>query len=172
MTVRKIMLFPENKEILRAKAIHVHAMNQEVKRLIADLKDTLLACHDGMGLSAPQINKLLRIMVVRLETQSGLDNKAGSMVVFVNPEIIESGDEQKDFDGCLSIPGLYGETTRPHFLHITGLDEDGKPAEQVFLGYSAAAVHHQIDHLNGVLFIDRVTTMKDLCQIQVDDSRR
>lgn len=170
MTVRRIMLFPEDKAVLRAKSDPVQSMNQRTKRLVADLKDTLLACQDGVGLAAPQINELLRVVVVRLGAKNDWDQEAGPPIALVNPEITESGDERKDFDGCLSFPGLYGETIRPHFLRVIGLDEDGKPMDQIYQDFDAVVVHHEIDHLNGVLFIDRVKTLKDLYQVEKDAS--
>lgn len=170
MAVRKIMLFPEDKSVLRAKSNPVQSMNLKTKRLIVDLKDTLLACLDGVGLAAPQINEHLRVVVVRLGANNDWDHEAGPPVALVNPVIIESGEERKDFDGCLSFPGLYGETIRPHFLHITGLDEDGNPIDQIYQGSNAVVVHHEIDHLNGVLFIDRIQTLKDLYRVEKDAS--
>ena len=88
----------------------------------------------------------------------------------INPKIIKASDEQKDFDGCLSFPGLYGETVRPHHLRISGLDERGKPFKRVFKGFDAVVVHHEIDHLNGVLFIDRVENSEDLYQVRMDEN--
>lgn len=172
MAVRKIMLFPEDKAVLRAKSNPVQSMNQKTKRLIADLKDTLLACQDGVGLAAPQINEHLSVVVIRLGAKNDWDNEAGPPIAFVNPEIIESGEEQKDFDGCLSFPGLYGETIHPHFLRVTGLDEDGNPLDQIYRGFDAVVVHHEIDHLNGTLFIDRISSINDLYRTNADDSGR
>ncbi len=170
MAVRKIMIFPEEKAVLRAKSEPVRSMDQRTKRLIADLKDTLLASQDGVGLAAPQINELLRVVVVRLGAQNDADRAAGPPVALVNPEIMEAGEEQKDFDGCLSFPGLYGETVRPHFLRVTSLDEGGNPLDQIYQGFDAVVVHHEIDHLDGVLFIDRVHTLKDLYRVEKDAS--
>jgi len=170
MAVRKIMIFPEDKAALRAKSDPVQSVNQRTKRLIADLKDTLLTCQDGVGLAAPQINEHLRVVVVRLGAKDDWDDKAGPPVALVNPEIIESGEERKDFDGCLSFPGLYGKTVRPHFLRVIGLDENGDPMDAIYQGFDAVVVHHEIDHLNGVLFIDRIKTMEDLYRVEKDAS--
>lgn len=170
MAVRKIMLFPENKAVLRVKSDPIQSVNQRTKRLIGDLKDTLLACQDGIGLAAPQINEHLRVVVVRLGAKNDWDREAGPPIALVNPEIIESGEERKDFDGCLSFPGLYGETIRPHFLRIIGRDENGNPLDQIYQGFDAVVVHHEIDHLNGVLFLDRIKTLKDLYRVEKDAS--
>lgn len=172
MPVRKIMIFPEDKAVLRATSDPVRSMNSSTKRLIVDLKDTLLSCRDGVGLAAPQIKEHLWVVVVRLGARNDWDSEAGPPVALVNPEITESGEERKDFDGCLSFPGLYGETVRPHFLRVTGLDEDGNLFHQIFHGFDAVVVHHEIDHLNGALFIDRITSMQDLYRINIDESGR
>ncbi len=88
--------------------------------------------------------------------------QAGPSMAMINPEIIEASGERRDFDGCLSFPDLYGETTRPHHLRITGLDEDGKPFDRAYEGFNAVIIHHEIDHLDGVLFIDRIENLQDL----------
>jgi hypothetical protein len=79
---------------------------------------------------------------------------------------MEARDEEEDFDGCLSFPGLYGVTVRPHYLRVTGLDEAGRPFDRIFEGFDAVVVHHEIDHLDGVLFIDRVERLEDLYHVR------
>lgn len=170
MAVREILLFPTDKSALRKKSDPVHKMNRQAQRVIKDLKDTLNACQGGVGLAAPQINEHTRIVLVCLGAENDWDRKAGPPIALVNPKIIESGDEQKDFDGCLSFPGLYGETIRPHYLRVAGLGEDGKPFDQIFTGFDAVVVHHEVDHLNGVLFIDRIENLTDLYRVNKDDS--
>lgn len=153
---------------LRAVSDPVRLMDRRIKQLITDLKDTLLTCQEGVGLAAPQIDRHFRVVVVRLGARDDFDSEAGPPVALVNPEIIEAGEERKDFDGCLSFPGLYGETIRPHFLRVNSLDENGNPVNAVYQGFDAVLVHHEIDHLNGVLFIDRVKSLKDLYRIEKD----
>jgi peptide deformylase len=110
------------------------------------------------------------VVIVCLGSEMDGKWRAGPPIVFVNPQIVETADERKDFDGCLSFPGLYGETKRPHSLRVTGLDEEGQSFDRVIDGFNAALVHHEIDHLDGVLFIDRVEKWKDLYRISVDES--
>ncbi len=162
MTIRDILIYPQHKAELRRKSDPVAGLNSKVGRLILDLKDTLQSNSDGVGLAAPQINSHQRVVVVRLRGASDERDEPGSPIALVNPKIIEASDERKDFDGCLSFPGLYGETVRPHRLHVTGLDEDGKSLDRVFEGFDAVVVHHEIDHLDGVLFIDRIENWDDL----------
>jgi peptide deformylase len=169
MTVRDILIYPQHKAELRRKSDPVAGLNRRVMRLILDLKDTLQANSDGIGLAAPQINNHKRVVIVRLGTASDGSDEPGPPIALVNPKIIESSDERKDLDGCLSFPGLYGETSRPHRLRVTGLDEDGKSFDRVYEGFDAVVVHHEIDHLDGVLFIDRIENWDDLYTVRKNE---
>jgi peptide deformylase len=170
MTVRDILIYPQHKAKLRRKSDPVGGLNKRVVRLILDLKDTLQASSDGIGLAAPQINNHKRVVVVRLGAVGEGSTVPGLPVALINPEIIEFSDERKDFDGCLSFPGLYGETSRPHRLRVTGLGEDGKSFDRFFEGFDAVVVHHEIDHLDGVLFIDRIENWADLYTVGKNSS--
>lgn len=171
MAVRDIVLYLENEAALRTKSKPVRRVTRQVKKLVRDLKDTLDA-HPGIGLAAPQINVHSRVVVVRLgggRDDDGNESEPGPPLALINPQVVEAGSEERDFDGCLSFPGLYGETARPHYLRVTGIDEAGHPFERVFEGFDAVVVHHEIDHLNGVLFIDRVESIEDLYQVREDE---
>lgn len=170
MAVREILIYPQHKEELCRKSDPVIRVKRPVKQLIRDLKDTLQTNSDGDGLAAPQINVHQRVVIVCLGSEMDGKWQAGPPIVFVNPQIVEAGDERKDFDGCLSFPGLYGETVRPHQLRVTGLDEEAQPFDRVFDGFNAVLVHHEIDHLDGVLFIDRIEKLEDLYRISVDQN--
>jgi peptide deformylase len=162
MTVRKILLYSEDAAALRQKSEPVQKLNKRIQGLIRDLKDTLMACSDGAGLAAPQINVHQRVVVVRLGLRDEDDDTTVIPTALINPEIFEARDERRDFDGCLSFPGLYGTTRRPHFLMVKALDETGQPIERVFEDFDAILVHHEIDHLDGVLFIDHIEQPEDL----------
>jgi peptide deformylase len=170
MTVQKILLYPEDKITLRARSEYVHQFNEHNKQLIEDLKDTLLAHTNGIGLAAPQINNLKRVVVVRLESADNESHESSLPIALINPEIIAASDERRDFDGCLSFPGLYGETVRPHYLEVSGFDENGEPFHRNYESFDAVVVHHEIDHLNGVLFIDRIEKYEDLYRIYIDEN--
>ncbi len=169
MAVREIVLYTENPEPLRKKSRPVQGVGRRVGKLIRDLKDTLNDHGEGVGLAAPQINVHRRVVVVRLGYKPGEESEAGPPIALVNPKIVEARGEQKDFDGCLSFPGLYAETERPHYLRVTGLDQWGQPFDRTFEGFDAVVVHHEIDHLDGVLFIDRVESVEDLYQLARDE---
>lgn len=166
MATREIVLYPEDADVLRKQSTPIGDMTGPVRRLIQDLKNTLNNHPEGIGLAAPQIGGHRRVVVVRLGGGQQSEGDPGPPIPLVNPEIIEAEDEKKDFDGCLSLPGLYGETVRPHYLRVTGLDEAGDSFDRVFEGFDAVVVHHEIDHLDGVLFIDRVEGLEDLYHLQ------
>jgi peptide deformylase len=166
MAVREIVLYLENEAALREKCEPVRRIDRRVRRLVQDLKDTLNDHPEGIGLAAPQVNAHSRVVVVRLGGGQDDESEPGPPLPLINPEIIEARDEEKGFDGCLSFPGLYGETVRPRYLRVTGMDERGNPFDRVFEGFDAVVVHHEIDHLDGVLFIDRVESMEDLYQVR------
>jgi peptide deformylase len=169
MAVRDIVLYLENEAALRRKSQPVRRVTRRVKRLVRDLKETLNDHANGVGLAAPQINVHSRVVLVRLgggQDDEGNKREPDPPLALIDPQIAEAGDEKRDFDGCLSFPGLYGETVRPHYLRVTGLDEAGHPFDRVFEGFDAVVVHHEIDHLDGVLFIDRIENIEDLYQVR------
>jgi peptide deformylase len=168
MAVRDVVLFAENETVLRKKCEPVRAINRRIEDLIQDLKDTLVHHSEGIGLAAPQINIHRRVIVVRFGGRSGAQGKPSPPIALINPQIIETGYEQRDSDGCLSFPGLFAQTVRPHLLEVSGLDEWGQPFHCIFGGFDAVVVHHEIDHLNGVLFIDRVEGVEDLYRVHSD----
>ncbi len=176
MAIREIILYPEQEEILRTESEPVRLVNRRIKKLLRDLKDTLLDRPEGVGLAAPQIGVHIRVVLVRLNARAETGDEdeaetheADPPIALINPEIIEEGNPKKDFDGCLSLPGLFGETVRPHRLRVKGLDEQGRPFDRVFEGFDAIVVHHEIDHLNGVLFIDRIADIKDLYRLKENE---
>ncbi len=170
MSIKPIVLYNENEAALRKESKPVRTINRRVKKLVQDLKDTLMQRDDGIGLAAPQINVHSRVVLVRLGSRDSEDSKPGDPEVLINPEIIAAKNDKHDFDGCLSLPGLYAETVRPHYLRVTGLDEQGNPFERVFEGFDAVLVHHEIDHLDGILFIDRLESVNDLYTIKKDEN--
>lgn len=168
MTVKEIALYPDRADVLRKESEPVGAVTRRVRRVVQDLKDTLNAHQEGIGLAAPQIGVNTRVVVVRLGGGQE-DSEPDPPLALINPEVVEASDPRRDFDGCLSLPGLYGETVRPHYLRVTGLDQAGCPFDAVFQGFDAVVVHHEIDHLNGVLFIDRVEHPEDLYHLRENE---
>jgi peptide deformylase len=156
MSVRPILLYERNEEALRKRSEPFLEVSNDARQLVTDLKDTLLRHANGIGLAAPQIGVHKRAIVGCFGSDKGKNH--APPIGIINPIIIEAGRELPDFDGCLSFPGLYAETVRPHFIRLQGIDESGKVFEWTLDGFDAVMVHHEVDHLNGVLFIDRVSS--------------
>ena len=169
MAVRDIVLYVKNEAALRKKSAPVRQVNRRIKKLIRDLKETLAEHPEGIGLAAPQINVHQQVALVRLGSRNEDCQEPDPPIALIKPKIIEARDEDNDFDGFLSFTGLFAETKRPHYLRVTGLDERGKPFDRVFEGFDAVLVHHEIDHLEGVLFIDRVESVDDLYRVREDE---
>ena len=109
--------------------------------------ETMVA-HDGVGIAAPQIGKNLQVAIVEVDEEDRFE--------LINPEIIESSGESVDVEGCLSIPHTYGTVKRADEITVRYFDREGEEMEAQAFGYLARAIQHEIDHLNGVLFIDKM----------------
>lgn len=143
MTVLRIVV--EGEEVLRQKAQKVKRVTKRLQRLLDDMLETMHHA-DGVGLAAPQVGQSLRAIVV--------DVGQGPLQL-INPEIVAAGGQQTDLEGCLSIPGRVGYVTRAAEVVVTGLDRSGQPARIEGTGLLARALQHEIDHLDGILFVDR-----------------
>ncbi len=154
MAIREIITLGH--PTLRQKARKVTRFGPEVKKLIDDMIETMRAA-PGVGLAAPQINVPERVIVVELPA----DEETGApaeLYAFVNPEIVRASRETEEGqEGCLSIPGYVGEVERHVEIIVRGQDAYGKPQRVKAQGYLARIFQHEIDHLNGILFIDRVS---------------
>ena len=143
--------------VLRKKATRVEGIDEEIRQLVIDMVETMNA-EKGIGLAAPQIHRSLALFIIQVP-QDGPDDTCipGQLYVFFNPKIISYSREQSECsEGCLSIPKVYGRVNRPLKVTIEATDLEGKRFTQEFLGLEARAVMHENDHINGVLFIDRL----------------
>jgi peptide deformylase len=130
-----------------------------MQRLINDMIDTMHEYH-GVGLAAPQIHEDLRLFVALLDDDPGADSDA---VVIVNPEIVQLSEEKAEgWEGCLSIPDIRGMVPRYTDIVVRALDRTGKKVELNLKGFPARVAQHETDHLDGVLFFDRMTSMQSL----------
>jgi len=129
----------------------VNEVTPETRRFVKDMFETMYFTN-GVGLSAPQVGVNQRILVIDCSGGSDRDQQ----ITLINPVILSSSSEQKGPEGCLSFPGLFAEVTRPGVVKVKGLDLDGKELEIEAEGLLARAFHHEIDHLDGVLFIQRM----------------
>ncbi len=129
----------------------VNEVTPDVRRFVKDMFETMYFTN-GVGLSAPQVGLNQRILVI--DCSGGSDRE--QQVVLINPVILTSSGEQKGPEGCLSFPGLFAEVARPNVVKVKGLNLEGKELEMEGEGLLARALHHEIDHLDGVLFIQRM----------------
>jgi peptide deformylase len=152
--------------ILRQKAKKIHRFDPSLQKLVNDMFETMHTAN-GIGLAAPQIALSIRLFVIECEDeQTGKHYK----VAMANPEIVKSEGEQQGVDGCLSIPGYYGvNVRRAAHVVVKGQDVRGKPMRISADGLFAWALQHEIDHLDGILFIDRLDRPEDLREVRSDD---
>lgn len=143
-------------KVLREKAVPVEAVTNNTRRLIRDMFDTMYDA-EGIGLAAPQVGVSERVLIVDVPGE----NDARHVHALVNPVVVESGKETgKETEGCLSLPGLEETVTRPVRVTVEGLTPDGEPVRVEAGGLLARALQHEIDHLDGILFIDRLSPLK------------
>lgn len=158
MAIRKIIT-TEN-PILRQKAKKVHRFDPSMQKLVNDLFETMYAAN-GVGLAAPQIAQSIRVFVADYE---------GQKVALFNPEIVKAEGEERGPEGCLSIPGYVGENIRRATkVIVKGQDARGKNIRINAEGWFARVLQHEIDHLDGILFIDRLDSMDDLREVSEDE---
>ena len=160
MALRDIVYFndPPSNAVLRKRAIKVTDFGPKFQQLVDDMIETMLDA-PGVGLAAPQVGVSLRVIVVRLpddeESREEYGEQAGVLYVLANPEIVKSSRDVVDgVEGCLSIPGYLGEVTRHESVTLKGQDRYGKDTRIKAKGWLARVFQHEIDHLNGQLFID------------------
>jgi peptide deformylase len=142
-------------EVLHRRAVEVPAVTPDVQRLIDDMVETMYAA-PGVGLAAPQIGVALRIFVV--DVSAGRD--PAGLKALVNPVFVARDGMQLEEEGCLSAPGFEAVVARPAHVAVSGLDRQGQPQTISGSGLLARALQHEMDHLDGVLFVDRLRGIK------------
>ena len=161
MAVKRLIYYPQDENLLRQKSLRVSNLkNKRVKRLVQDLKDTLES-QPGAAIAAPQIGVFKRVTVAKFGQND--DDEEQPMLILINPEIIEAGEPETGFDGCLSIPDIFTwDTPRPSWIRFRAWGEDGAEIVRRVDGMDARVLHHEIDHLDGVLFLDRLRDPNEL----------
>lgn len=166
MAVRPIRLYGD--PALREKALPVTVFTPEIRRLAEDMIDTMINAN-GLGLAAPQVGEAVRLFVVDLTSmdQAAMLDRTGSLagkqdrqIILINPQIVRQEGEQTGDEGCLSFPDLYDRVTRPQIVRLTAQDTEGLPFEIEGSGILARALAHEADHLDGILFIDRMSSFR------------
>ncbi|MBS1300897.1 peptide deformylase [Loktanella sp. SALINAS62] len=155
MTIRPILIHPDPR--LKKVADPVATVDDDLRGLAADMLDTMYDA-PGIGLAAPQVGVMKRIIVMDCVKEEGA---APRPMVLINPQVTWSSDERYTYEeGCLSIPEQYADVERPAVVDVAWMDLDGAMQTERFDGLWATCVQHEIDHLNGKLFIDYLGTMK------------
>jgi peptide deformylase len=148
MSLRSLHLF--GSPVLRQRSIEVKTIDDEVRRLVDDMFETMDAAK-GVGLAANQVGVARRVAVVDAE---------GDRFVMIDPNILEAEGRATAEEGCLSIPDIYGDVTRPDRVVIEALDQGGSRYRKEATGLKARAIQHEIDHLDGILFLDHLSLIK------------
>ncbi len=154
MSVLEILTIPDKR--LKHKSSEVDIFDKKLKETVKDLYDTLYSSGNGIGLAAPQVGIEKRIVVIDLKE----DGKS-SPITFINPKIVFSSKENEiNEEGCLSIPSYYADVKRPKIVDVEWNDLKGKKIKKRLSGLLSICIQHEIDHLNGILFIDYLSNLK------------
>ena len=161
MAVKKILLMPKSEDVLTTRAVPVTLDDPQLSKIVTDLKDTIMATDNAVGLAAPQIGYLKRVFVLRRDyIQQDIDPAseiAGSdepVLVFINPKIISEKGQLFQEEGCLSVPDEYIKIKRSRVVKVKAFDESKQQFHVRLENLGSRAVQQEIDHLNGVLIID------------------
>ena len=148
--------------VLRQKSKRVRSIDGSIHKLIDDMLETMHSV-SGVGLAAPQVGVPLRVIVIGIPEQE--------VIVLINPEVVRRKGERLVNEGCLSVPGYVGEIKRAETVTVKGRDQNGKEIRIKADELLAQALEHEIDHLNGVLYIDHVESMDKLRQIELEETQ-
>ena len=151
MALLDILIYPDSR--LNSKAKPVAEVDSRIQKLIDDMGETMYAA-PGIGLAAPQVNVLERLIVI------DISESKDSLLAMVNPEIIVSEGRAEHEEGCLSVPGIYAPVNRSEKIRVRALNRDGKPFELDAEGLLGVCIQHEIDHLDGKVFVDYLSHLK------------
>ena len=161
MAIRKILTEPN--KILREKSLRVENVDKDIQRLMDDMLETLYAA-PGIGLAAIQVGVAKRVIVMDISRDRDRDKDREpkkNPMYFVNPEIVWKSEDKFTYEeGCLSVPNQFAEINRPKQCHVKHLDYNGQPQELKADGLLSTCIQHEIDHLEGILFIDYLSKLK------------
>jgi peptide deformylase len=160
MATLPVVIAPD--PILKTRSAPVEQVNDEIRQLVSDMFDTMYYEH-GIGLAAVQVGILKRVLVadVTWREDGSQQPVPGEQHVLINPELVtDTGDKKTYREGCLSFPDQFSEVVRPSGITVRFLDLQGKQQEQTFDGLLATCIQHEIDHLNGIVFVDHISSLK------------
>lgn len=157
MEEKKLLdIYKYGDDVLKLKAAEVKNIDEKITRLKNRMVATMHSTRSGVGLAAPQVGKSLQLSVIDLS--QGKDEK--ELLVLINPEILEEDGSEMDDEGCLSFPGINVPVNRSTRIFLRTIDMNGNEVKREIEGYLARVIQHEIDHLNGVLIIDRVSSLR------------
>lgn len=156
MAILHVLKYPH--PVLRAKSESAGKVNQEIRQIIGDMVQTMYASPGCIGVAAPQVGYPLRIFVIDVSRKIGPKKNHG-LLTFINPSIVYAEGEKITREGCLSIPDFLGNVKRARRTIVRGVNQEGEDVEILSQGLEAIAVQHEIDHLDGVLFIHRISSL-------------
>jgi peptide deformylase len=152
--------------VLRRKAGRVAKIDASIQKLIDDMIDTMRAA-GGVGLAAPQVGRPLRVVVIELPPSEADPPRAeGEVIVLINPQIVRRSGQRQVTEGCLSVPGYWAELTRSVKVVAKGLNRQGREVRIKGEDLLAQALEHEVDHINGVLYIDHLESLDQLVKIE------
>jgi len=166
MAVLKIRF--DGDPILRQKATKISRIDESIRKLADDMWETMMAEH-GVGLAAPQIGLSRRLIVIHLPEGYEYEDDPEFNFKLANPEIIKSFGEQTGQEGCLSIPGWVGDVPRAESVTVKAIDMNGRPVRIKATGHLAVVFQHEIDHLDGILYTDRVVDKTTLLRVRDEE---
>lgn len=149
MALRNIVV--EGDEILRKRSREVTEVNDRIRMILDDMLETMRE-YDGSGIAAPQVGILKRMFIAEYE---------GQVIELINPEIVETEGTQTEDEGCLSVPGTIGSVERPAYIKMKGLNRDGEEVVYEGTGFLPIVLSHEYDHLDGILYTDKATNIRD-----------
>lgn len=161
MAIRPIRTVPD--PVLRKKAKRIKIIDSSIKNLAADMRDTLSEAN-GVGLAAPQVGVPLRLIIISIPQEDDTNDE----YCLINPEVVRRSGERTVKEGCLSIPGYIGEIKRSEKIRVKGIDLSGKEQKLEAEGLLAEALEHEVDHLNGVLYVDYLESQDKLQKIELE----
>lgn len=158
MPVQKILTFPH--PLLKKRAHRIERVDEAIKGLIEDLIDSMKAGPGSVGVAAPQIGASLSACVVDVSNnRNGKENNHG-LLVMLNPEIIAASGKAVMREGCMSVPDYTGDVERATSVTVSYMNQDGESRTVEASGFEAVAIQHEMDHLDGILFLDRIVSLK------------
>ena len=162
MSVLDIITYPDIR--LKQVATEIKTFDSTLSRFIMDLEETLAAGPGGVGIAAPQVGVMQRVVIVDISSHANKSKakiKHHGHLILINPEIIEWQGMKKGREGCMSVPDFTGNVVRAENIVLQAFDEKGIAHEYAMEGYEARAVQHEIDHLDGLLFLDRLVSRRN-----------